>query len=189
MTDNVRYIGTEEELKILSDPFRLRIISTYVEYEKPLTVKGCADILNEVPSKVHYHIKKLLKIGILELDHVEVINGINAKYYYLPKTNFELQIDETANAMFEKNLDLLKNVSISQIENFRMDFINSMQSAIKNKVESKYDVGFVSTSHLYLSEEEHDELQKMVFDFILGKQNSDENKRKYSYMLGVTRKK
>ena len=189
MTDNIRYIGTEEELKILSDPFRLRIISTYVEHEKPLTVKGCADILNEIPSKVHYHIKKLLKIGILELDHIEVINGINAKYYFLPKTNFELRVDETTSAGLEKNLELLTNISISQIENFRMDFINSMQSAIKNKVESRYDVGYVSTSHLYLSEEEHDQLQKMIFDFIVGKQAYDSNKRKYSYILGLTKKK
>lgn len=189
MTDNIRYISTEEELKILSDPFRLRIISAYVEHEKPLTVKGCADIINEIPSKVHYHIKKLIKIGILALDHIEVINGINAKYYYLPKTSFELKIEDTTSAGMEKNLDLLTNVSISQIENFRMDFINSMQTAIKDKVESKYDVGYVSTSHLYLSEEEHDELQKMVFDFIVGKQAFDSNKRKYSYLLGVARKK
>ena len=81
MENDERIISTTEELEVLSDPFRLSIINAYREHGEPLTVKGCADILGEVPSKVHYHVKKLLKIDVLALDHIEVINGINAKYY------------------------------------------------------------------------------------------------------------
>ena len=98
MNNKIRKITTLEELKIFSDPYRRDIISLYQSSSKPLTVKQIADIIGDNAGKVDYHIKKLLSIDILELDHIELINGIRAKYYKLIKSTFEVDLrDEKEN--------------------------------------------------------------------------------------------
>ena len=78
---NRRTVTTNEEFKILADPYRMSILNVFFQNKIPMTTKQVADELGEVPAKVHYHIQKLLKIELLVLDHIKVINGINAKYY------------------------------------------------------------------------------------------------------------
>lgn len=186
--DDVRYISTSEELEILSDPFRLSIINIFREHGKPLTVKGCADLMSEVPAKVHYHVKKLLKINILELDHIEVINGINAKYYLLPKVRFAVQIKNTDEETIKTNVKHLTNMSISQIESFKLDFLNMSQRALQRKEQSHYEVGWLSSNKIYLSEQEFDDLEKLLIDFIMKHDTKDDAKRKYAFLLGISRK-
>ncbi|QMS84702.1 winged helix-turn-helix domain-containing protein [Candidatus Xianfuyuplasma coldseepsis] len=186
--DDVRIISTTEELEILSNPFRLSIINTFREHGEPLTVKGCADLMNEVPAKVHYHMKKLLKINVFELDHIEVINGINAKYYYLPKVRFSLQIKASDEETLKTNVKHLMNLSISQMESFKLDFIDMTQKATKLKEQNPYKVGWLSNNKIYLSEEEYDELQQLLIDFIMEHDKKDETKRKYSFLMGISYK-
>ena len=99
--NNTRIITTGEELKIISDPYRMEIINTYRSKDIALTATECANLMGEIPSKVHYHVKKLLKINILALDHIKVINGINAKYYKLPKPTIMIRLkDEEQQKMY-----------------------------------------------------------------------------------------
>lgn len=78
---DVKVLYTTEEIKIYSDPYRLRILHVFRRFGKPATVKEIADELGELPAKVHYHVKKLEKIGLLSLADTKEINGIIAKYY------------------------------------------------------------------------------------------------------------
>lgn len=78
---DVKVLSTTEEIKIYSDPYRLRILHVFRRFGKPATVKEIADELGELPAKVHYHVKKLEKIGLLSLVDTREINGIIAKYY------------------------------------------------------------------------------------------------------------
>ncbi len=187
MDKDMRVISTTEELKAVSDPFRLRIIGVYREHQKPLTVKGCADLMGEVPAKVHYHVKKLLAIDVLTLDHIEVVNGINAKFYKLPKMRFKLQLEDNDDAL-ETNLKHLTNIVISQLESFKMDFIEVTQKASKSKEKNPYDVGWLSSSEVYLSKEEFDEIQAYIFDKLDQNDQKDENKKKYTFITGMSRK-
>ena len=45
----------------------MMIMKQYYKLGKPATVKQIADEMNEVPAKVHYHVKKLESVGILKL--------------------------------------------------------------------------------------------------------------------------
>ncbi|MGL5244429.1 MAG: ArsR/SmtB family transcription factor, partial [Sarcina sp.] len=76
-------LTTLEQIKAYSDPYRLKIITFLRNNREAATVKEIADFFGEVPAKVHYHIKKLEKAGILELVRTKEIKGIIAKYYYL----------------------------------------------------------------------------------------------------------
>lgn len=65
--NSVMNLTTLEQIKAYSDPYRLKIITYLRNNQESATVKEIADFFGEVPAKVHYHIKKLEKAGILEL--------------------------------------------------------------------------------------------------------------------------
>lgn len=90
-------LSTIEEIKTYSDPYRLRIITFLRNSKEEATVKEIADYLGEVPAKIHYHIKKLERAGIIELVRTKEIKGIIAKYYYLTATNYLIEGEEIRN--------------------------------------------------------------------------------------------
>lgn len=90
-------LSTIEEIKTYSDPYRLRIITFLRNSREEATVKEIADYLGEVPAKIHYHIKKLERAGIIELVRTKEIKGIIAKYYYLTATNYLIEGEEIRN--------------------------------------------------------------------------------------------
>lgn len=89
-------LKTMKEIKIISHPMRMKILKQYYGFSKPATVKQIADHMHEVPANIHYHVKKLVEIGVLELDHTEVVNGIVAKYYLPTAQTIKIEDDESA---------------------------------------------------------------------------------------------
>lgn len=188
MDDKMRIITTDEELKIFSDPYRMKIIKTYQGYGVPLTVKQCADHLGEVPAKVHYHVKKLLSINVLELDHVEVINGINAKYYYLPKTSFTVKLQDEESEKIYKQLNKVESMIANMIDDFKKDFFISSKNAVDHKIEDPTEVGMITAKDVYLSEEDFEVLSKELSELANRYSTIDKEKKRYSLLAGFARK-
>lgn len=90
----VMTLTTIDEIKVFSDPYRLKILNCILETDKPMTVKQIGVALGEKPSKVHYHVQKLVAVDILALDHTENINGIIAKYYLPTAEDFIIKVEE-----------------------------------------------------------------------------------------------
>lgn len=74
------YLNGEEQLRIFSLPLRQRILREMQKAGVPMTAKQIADQLNITPSSAQHHLKKLESIGLVEQDHIESINGIQAKF-------------------------------------------------------------------------------------------------------------
>jgi hypothetical protein len=186
---NTRIISTGEELKIFSDPYRMEIINTYRSKEEALTATECAYLMGEIPSKIHYHIKKLLKINILTLDHVKVINGINAKYYKLSKSNFKIRLKDEKQQKMYSGLNKHESVVVNMIDTFKSDFIKAAQKAIDDNITDEAEVCKVGTTRLYLSEEDHkkilDDMEELLQKYTL---DDDEGKKKYDFFGGIIRK-
>jgi DNA-binding transcriptional ArsR family regulator len=73
-------ISDIKQLKALSHSSRVKILSCLAE--KPMTAKQLADQFGEEPAKTSYHVKQLLKVGLVELKFTkETQNGIIEKYY------------------------------------------------------------------------------------------------------------
>jgi DNA-binding transcriptional ArsR family regulator len=73
-------ISDIKQLKALSHASRVKILSSLAE--KPMTAKQLADLFGEEPAKTSYHVKQLLKVGLVELKFTrETQNGIVEKYY------------------------------------------------------------------------------------------------------------
>ena len=96
MKDIVNLV-TVEQIKAYSDPYRLRILTFLRNRREASTVKEIADYLGEVPAKVHYHIKKLEKVGIVEIVRTKEVKEIVAKYYYLTAENFQIEGEDIKN--------------------------------------------------------------------------------------------
>ncbi len=72
-------IDTPEQLKALSDPLRIRILTTLIV--KEATGKQLADEFQISASKVHYHLRELENNGLAEIVRTEEKNGIIQKFY------------------------------------------------------------------------------------------------------------
>ena len=68
-----------EQMRTIADPLRLRIIEQLTH--QAMTVTQLAELLDEVPSKLHYHVRELEKAGLLKLVETREKGGILEKYY------------------------------------------------------------------------------------------------------------
>ncbi|HYF92063.1 MAG TPA: winged helix-turn-helix domain-containing protein [Symbiobacteriaceae bacterium] len=81
-------ISDIKQLKALSHASRVKILSSLSE--KPMTAKQLADQFGEEPAKTSYHVKQLLKVGLVELKFTrETQNGIIEKYYQAIAKEFQ----------------------------------------------------------------------------------------------------
>lgn len=94
----VHILNTLEEVNIVSDPIRLKIIMTLGT--SPKTAQDLSHALGVSRSKIHYHLKILEQNGIIEVVDTELINGITQKYF-LPVAKAFIPNSE----IFNKNLE------------------------------------------------------------------------------------
>ncbi|MDO3411699.1 helix-turn-helix domain-containing protein [Saccharibacillus sp. CPCC 101409] len=142
-------LNSLEEIKIYSDPYRLKIMKTFLDFGRTATVKEVADRLGEVPAKVYYHVKKLESIGLLWIDHTEVVNGIVAKYY----RSFEGEI-EIRSAEIEPEL---RGVYMSNVRRLVAEQFDETREAFLKQTDTNNPTRLVQNV-LHMSKEEEKEL-------------------------------
>ncbi len=154
-------IRTEEEFKVVGDPFRMKIIHALSEMpDQMATSKQIADVMGENSSKVTYHLKMLLKIGVIELDHIEVVNGINAKFYKLLFDSFDTQFDVAS----KLDLDLFHQSYMGLFSGAVNTFLDELKN-LKFNPDKKYQ-GTMSYEKVWLTKEEFDTINKYIYDVI-----------------------
>jgi len=76
-----------EQVRLLSDPTRLRILTMLFEREN--TVSGLARALGLTPATVHHHVKTLSEAGLIERTRQEIRGNLVEKYYRMPAKDIE----------------------------------------------------------------------------------------------------
>ncbi|MGH4123529.1 MAG: ArsR/SmtB family transcription factor [Clostridium sp.] len=174
-----KILSTIEQVKAISDPYKFRILKTFKAINEPATVKQVADYLNEVPAKVYYHVKKMEKLGILQLIFTKEINGIIAKYYEPTASHFEVKCDANIDDAYKAVMLGETQIMIAEIyNNSKNIFLEDVSFSEKN---DKKPEGKLTMADLYLTEQQSKEFSKYVEDFILehgikDKNATDENK-------------
>ncbi|KAA0546635.1 helix-turn-helix transcriptional regulator [Bacillus sp. BGMRC 2118] len=77
---NYYEVTTFEQAKVLSNDLRMKILSLFHD-DKSRTAKQIADQLEMSASKIHYHVRELVKVGLLVLTETKENAGIVEKYY------------------------------------------------------------------------------------------------------------
>lgn len=160
----LKRITKPQEIKVISDPFRMKIISLFSINKEPLTVKQMADKLVEVPSRVHYHVKMLEKIEVMEIVETKEKSGIVEKYYLPTAEEFKIDnaIKTSKNDIYEEEQDdvlgiVLKNLKVNT-DIYR-----------KNVKEGDDDGRLFSDIEGYLTPAETRELHDMCVEYIKSK--------------------
>ena len=84
----VAVIGTEDELRAIASPERLRILSILIE--RSGTAKEVAEWVAGTRGRIHYHIKELEKVGLISLVPVAKDDSTPEKRYRAKARNFVL---------------------------------------------------------------------------------------------------
>ena len=68
-----------EQLKVLADPLRVRILETLGPGE--FTTKQVAEQLGEKPTRLYHHVEALERVGLIRLRRTQQVRGTVEKYY------------------------------------------------------------------------------------------------------------
>lgn len=157
--DEIKLLKTIEEIRALSDPYRYKILNCFYKSGEPITVKQAADELGEVPAKVHYHVKKMEKAGLLVLVYTKEINGIIAKYYEPTAKRFNIVGEDTQG--MDNSLKLSESLRlVGQIyDESKNIFLENAVISPSLGEEKKANMNAVTMENIFLT---HEEAKKLI---------------------------
>ncbi|WP_291580349.1 ArsR/SmtB family transcription factor [Clostridium sp. UBA6640] len=169
-----KVLTTLEEVKAISDPFRYKIIITLIDMNEPASVRQIADKMNEMPSKIYYHIKKLESVGIIQTVDNKQIKGNGTKYYELLARNFEIRCSEEIDEPYKiMHLALEQRMISNFYDNNKEVFLSSTNRDLQGAG------GTIMSKSIYLAEEEVDEIIYLMRNFLKNHKEEDAKKLKY----------
>lgn len=175
MTRKEIKLTSEKELKIFMDPIRQRVLRFMEITRTPMTSKRIADKLSMTPASAKHHLTQLESIGLVELDHTEVIHGITAKYYRVVEADIKLGMGE--NEYLTEQIIIAENQVMSVFKNFT-------QSAISHKPNEQSTIhGDCNTCVVHLTEQQYQELREYVQNFFKNNQVPSQGTSAYEVAL------
>lgn len=163
MEHSVIYLSTREELNIYMSPVRQELLRALRLNGGPMTPKGLADRLGVSPSSVQHHLKKLLSLGVVEVDHQEIINGITATYYRESFATVRIGLERGEEAREEWEI-----MVTDMVNRTFQGFLKLVRSAPKDmSAEELGKHGMVINGVVSLSPKEREELLELVNEFLL----------------------
>lgn len=148
-------LKTAAEIKIYSDPYRMKIMNTFNKMGRPATSKEVADAMGEVPAKVYYHVKKLESIGLVKVVETREINGIIAKYYEAFQGDIKLKQSDIEPALKKVYLSETQKLIQEMYEQNKQKFLGSIDGKQKTS-------GFLTIDSLYITAEEAAKLTRDI---------------------------
>jgi DNA-binding transcriptional ArsR family regulator len=121
------------QIKVLSDPSRLRILTML--FEREASISGLAKALGLTPATVHHHVNKLREAGLIRRTRQEQRGNLVETYYTMPAKDIETSLawnelrDEDKVAYRLAVLGMLKGM------------INAAMNAIQGRGTVEWEVG------------------------------------------------
>ncbi len=174
MTRKEIKLASEKELKIFMDPIRQRVLRA-MEIAGPMTSKRIADELGMTPASAKHHLTQLESIGLVELDHTEMIHGITAKYYRAVEADIKLGMGE--NKYLTEQIIITENQVMSVFKNFTNNVISrgpNDQSTLP---------GDCNTGVVHLTQQQYQEFNEYVQNFYQKYQVPSQGTKAYEVAL------
>lgn len=153
-------IGTRHELEIFMNPQRQRLLKVLALRGTPMTAKQLSLDLGISPSSVAFHLRKLEELGLVALDHTEIIRGICAKFYRRVPANVVLRAGDRDDLQTEKEvlLDYL-------MDDTWQGFKRYLRGLEPDELADAELAGDMMNDVCYLTPEDVRELKAFVRDF------------------------
>lgn len=164
-------ITTRKQLDTYMNPQRQRLLKCLELNIAPMTPKQISDVLNISPSSVTFHLKKLVELGVVELDHMEMIHGIQAKFYKKIPVTINLGAGIQGDLKAEK--EVLADYFINDIWGGFKKYMNGLQLNEKSNIDDVF--GDSKNGVLYLTDEEAKELKTVINQFMANHNTPKEN--------------
>lgn len=156
-------IKTRKQLDIYMNPQRQRLLKCLELNIAPMTPKQISDMLKISPSSVTFHLKKLVELGVVELDHTEMIHGIQAKFY--KKVSVTINLGAGIEGDLKKEKEVLADYFINDIWKGFKKYMNTLQ--LKEESDIDNVVGDTKNGVLYMTDEEAKELKKIINQYMM----------------------
>lgn len=163
------YLDGEEQLRIFSLPLRQRIMRDMQKAGRPQTAKQIADRLGITPSSAQHHLKKLESIGLVELDHIESINGIQAKFMRASDVIVSIGQQIADDTAFARDA-LMKGHLMEAYEEYQ----RVVEYARENNHQGTESGNDLCTDIVHLTEKQAVELRKMLLEYTQKHKNAGE---------------
>ncbi len=158
-------LTTKKELSIYMNPVRQQLLRQLNITDIPMTPKMLADKLNISASGVQHHIKKLMSLGLVELDHTEIINGITASFYKPTYVTVQIGLEKEDDTTPQREA-LTQNLISQVYDGFQSQKEKVLKKYADADLESFNQWGDILTGVLYLKKEESKELLNMISEYI-----------------------
>lgn len=169
--EQIMLIKNRDQLKIISDPLRVKILMLLIE--KEYTGQNISELLDISRAKIHYHLKALEKVGFIKLERTEEKNGIMQKFYravaksYLPGEDlfpYAQEISSANRVALLNTMDRVKERLMKAPDHAFYEFNTLMPIMIQSEMKltkDKFDLISKKMNDLY---SELNELEKMSQD-------------------------
>lgn len=176
MSNKIIALSETEDLKIFMSPVRQKLLRCLHINGCPMTAKAIADSLGISPSSAKHHINKLESLGIVELSHTELINGITARYYKASDVTVSIGSELEDDLTSEKNI-IVENLIKNTLDGFRnLKKANIPHDEIQN-------CGDFLNGIVHLSPADSLELLELIRNFIDTHQVYTEGSQPWEYSL------
>lgn len=171
-------LTTKQELDIYMNPTRQQLLRQLSLSDTSMTPKMLADKLKISASGVQHHLKKLVSLGLVELDHTEKINGITASFYKLAQVQVQVGLEKDDELNRQREV-LMQNSVFNILSGFqqRLHKVKAASEPVNSSM------GDVMTGVVYLAPEESTKLMKMIEEFIQQHSIPQPNTQPWEYAL------
>lgn len=136
-----------EQLRVIADPLRIRILDTLVA--RALTVTQLGKQLGESPAKLHYHVRELERVGMVRQVATRDKEGILEKYYRAVARSYSTP----PNLLQSVPRDEFINAASTIISRLAQGFLRALTTAAEDTSKPPELITFAESS-LWLKPEE-----------------------------------
>lgn len=154
-------LNDEKALRIYTLPLRQKILREMSLLGVPLTAKQIADKLNITPSSAQHHMKKLASIGLIEDDHIEMINGIRANFMRL--ADVTVSVGQMYDDLLSDSRNAFMRNQLNEIYHYYLQAVQTNQIKYDLKGSKLNDI---ATTVMHLTDEEADELHGILTGYL-----------------------
>ncbi|MFA9463172.1 MAG: helix-turn-helix domain-containing protein [Velocimicrobium sp.] len=162
---NTIQLNTKEELNIYMNPVRQQLLRQLNIHKAPMTPKMIAQKLFISSSAVTHHIKKLMTIELIELDHQELIHGITANYYKVSNVTVQIGLEREDDTTLQRQV-FMQNSIANVYEGFQTQLKRNIGLLENQPTNATNKWGDILTGIVHLQKEESEELLKLISKYI-----------------------